>query len=66
MPPPFTSGRNVRLPEMEMLARHGYSVLMFESRRCAGLGPLSLGYKEVDEVADALEKSGHTVAGGDE
>jgi pimeloyl-ACP methyl ester carboxylesterase len=55
MPPPFTSGRNVRLPEMEMLARHGYSVFDLESRRCAGMGPLSLGYKEVDDVGDVLD-----------
>lgn len=55
MPPPFTSGRSVRLSEMDILAKHGYSIFMFESRRCAGMGPLSLGYKEVDEVADALD-----------
>jgi pimeloyl-ACP methyl ester carboxylesterase len=55
MPPPLASGRNVRLPEMDILARHGYAVFMFESRRCAGMGPLSLGYREMDEVADALD-----------
>ncbi len=55
MPPPFAGGRNSRLDEMEILARHGYAVFMFESRRCAGMGPLSLGYQEVDEVADALD-----------
>lgn len=55
MPPPFTSGRSVRLAEMEILAKRGYNIFMFESRRCAAMGPLSLGYKEVDEVADALD-----------
>jgi hypothetical protein len=38
-----------------LLARHGYTVFTFESRRCAGMGGLSLGYKEIDEVADALD-----------
>lgn len=54
MPPPFTGGRGARLPQAAMLARHGFAVLTFESRRCAGMGPLSLGYREIDEVADAL------------
>ncbi|MCG3212197.1 MAG: hypothetical protein FOGNACKC_05845 [Anaerolineae bacterium] len=55
MPPPFTSNRSVRLPEAALLARHGYAVLTFESRRCAGLGPLSLGASEVREVTAALD-----------
>jgi pimeloyl-ACP methyl ester carboxylesterase len=54
MPPAYISGLSGRLPEAVMLARHGYAVFLFESRRCAGMGPLSLGYLEVDEVADAL------------
>jgi fermentation-respiration switch protein FrsA (DUF1100 family) len=53
--PAFNSGRAGRLREAMLLARHGYSVFTFESRRCAGMGGLSLGYKEVDEVADALD-----------
>lgn len=55
MPPPLNSGRSVRLPEAAILARHDYAIFMFESRRCAGMGPLSLGYREVDDVADALD-----------
>jgi dipeptidyl aminopeptidase/acylaminoacyl peptidase len=55
MPPPFASGKSVRLPEATILAKHGYAVLMFESRRCADAGPLSLGYREVDDVAAALD-----------
>jgi len=55
MPPPFSGGRGVRLPEAAMLAHHGYAIFMFESRRCAGIGPLSLGYREVGDVADALD-----------
>lgn len=54
MPPATNSGRDGRLAEAAILARHGYAVFIFESRRCAGMGPLSLGYREVDEVADAL------------
>ena len=54
MPPPLSSGRGGRWAETMLLLRHGYTVLTFESRRCAGMGPLSLGYREVDEVGDAL------------
>lgn len=53
--PAFNSGRGSRLREATLLAAHGYAVFTFESRRCAGMGGLSLGYKEVDEVADALD-----------
>jgi len=53
--PTLASGRGVRWPETLLLLKHGYGVLTFESRRCAGMGPLSLGFKEVDEVADALD-----------
>lgn len=54
IPPPTSSGRGNRLHEADVLARSGYAVLAFESRRCAGMGAISLGYKEVDEVGDAL------------
>jgi pimeloyl-ACP methyl ester carboxylesterase len=53
--PPLNSGRDGRLREAMLLAAHGYTVLTFESRRCAGMGGLSLGYREVDEVADVLD-----------
>ncbi len=55
IPPSLSSGRGSRWPETLLLLRHGYNVFTFESRRCAGMGPLSLGYREVDEVADALD-----------
>jgi hypothetical protein len=55
IPPPFNMGRDGRLRQADMLRRHGYSVLTFESRPCAGLGPHSLGQAEVAEVADALD-----------
>jgi hypothetical protein len=63
IPPPYGSGRGNRLHEADVLARHGYAVLSFESRRCAGMGSLSLGYKETDEVGDALDylRSRHDV-----
>ncbi len=53
--PALNAGRDGRLREAVLLARHGYAVFAFESRRCAGMGGVSLGYKEVDEVADALD-----------
>jgi len=55
IPPPYGGGRGNRLHEGDVLARHGYAVLAFESRRCADMGSLSLGYKEMDEVKDALD-----------
>lgn len=53
--PALNSGRGSRLREATLLSAHGYGVFTFESRRCAGMGGLSLGYKEIDEVADALD-----------
>ncbi|HRV92273.1 MAG TPA: prolyl oligopeptidase family serine peptidase [Anaerolineae bacterium] len=55
IPPTGAAGRDGRLAEAAMLGRHGYAVLLFESRRCAGMGPLTLGYAEVSEVADAVD-----------
>ncbi len=55
MPPTLAAGSANRLREAAMLNRHGYSVLMFESRRCAQTGPLSLGYHEADDIAAALD-----------
>lgn len=54
-PPNYTAGRGSRLIEALPLVDAGYNVVVFESRRCAGMGPLSLGYEEVDEVADVLD-----------
>jgi pimeloyl-ACP methyl ester carboxylesterase len=55
VPPALNTGRDGRLREAMLLAGHGYAVLIYESRRCAGMGGVSLGYKEVDEVADTLD-----------
>jgi dipeptidyl aminopeptidase/acylaminoacyl peptidase len=54
MPPTGSSGRGGRWAESLLLLQHGYGLFTYESRRCAGMGPLSLGYQEVAEVADAL------------
>jgi pimeloyl-ACP methyl ester carboxylesterase len=53
IPPTLAAGRTSRLREAAMLTRHGYSVLTFDSRRCAGRGPLSLGYYEADDIIAA-------------
>jgi dienelactone hydrolase len=53
--PPLNNGRAGRLAEAMLLARAGFTILTFESRRCAGMGGLSLGYRETEEVADALD-----------
>ncbi|MCB9079097.1 MAG: prolyl oligopeptidase family serine peptidase [Anaerolineaceae bacterium] len=55
IPPTGSAGQDGRLAEAAILARHGYAVLLFESRRCAGMGPLTLGYAEVSEVADVVD-----------
>lgn len=55
LPPTLSGGRGSRLSVAALLNRHGYSVLTLESRRCAGAGPLTLGYAEVDDVAAALD-----------
>ncbi|MEM7343622.1 MAG: CocE/NonD family hydrolase, partial [Chloroflexota bacterium] len=55
IPPTLSAGRDNRLAEAAMLARHGYSVLIFESRPCAGIGPLTLGYREAGDISVALD-----------
>lgn len=54
-PPNFRANLGSRLKEAEVLLRHGYSIVLFESRACAGMGPTSLGYEEVNEVRDVLD-----------
>jgi dienelactone hydrolase len=54
VPPPVSTDRSGMLYEAEILARHGYNVLLYEARACAGKGPGSLGYLEVDDVGDVL------------
>ncbi|MBN1564943.1 MAG: hypothetical protein JXA10_13935 [Anaerolineae bacterium] len=52
--PTTAHGRGARLHLVDLYARHGYAVITYESRRCADMGPLSLGYKETDEIGDVL------------
>jgi uncharacterized protein len=52
-PPTSSSGRGNWMHEIEVVHKHGYSVLSYESRSCMGQ-VLSLGYTEVTEVGDAL------------
>jgi dienelactone hydrolase len=62
-PPPITTDRSGMLYETAILARHGYNVLQYEARPCAGKGPGSLGYLEVDDVGDVLTFLKHNGAG---
>ncbi len=54
IPPTGPNGRDGALQALAILAGHGYNVLTFESRVCAGK-PISMGYREVDDVGDALD-----------
>jgi dienelactone hydrolase len=53
-PPAYNGGRGGMLHEAALLAHDGFNVLTFESRLCAGKGVHSLGYHEVEDVADVL------------
>jgi hypothetical protein len=55
IPPTYNGARISMIDEGSLLAGDGYNVLMFESRVCAGLPAISLGYSEVDDVGDALD-----------
>ncbi|MCC7206534.1 MAG: hypothetical protein IT323_04470 [Anaerolineae bacterium] len=52
--PNYSAGRSSMLYEAAPLVRAGYNVLMYESRRCANKGALSLGYRDVEDIGDAL------------
>jgi len=52
IPPTGPSGRTGSLREAGIVAKHGYAVLSWESRVCAGK-PQSLGYREAEDVEDA-------------
>jgi len=53
IPPTGPGGRGTPLDVGALLASHGYGVLTFESRTCVGK-TISLGYREVEDVEDAL------------
>jgi dienelactone hydrolase len=54
-PPAYNGGRGGILNEAALLAYDGFNVLTFESRLCAGKTVHSLGYHEVEDVADVLD-----------
>jgi dipeptidyl aminopeptidase/acylaminoacyl peptidase len=55
-PPSFNAGRGGILHEADVLARHGYGVLTFESRACNGAGRgVTLGYAEIGDLGGALD-----------
>lgn len=53
-PPAYSSTRVARWNEAQILWRHGYGVVLYEARRCAGMGAVSLGYQEVNEIRDVI------------
>lgn len=53
IPPTGGSAVDYWRPEYRRLHDYGYGILNYESRRCMG-HPISLGYREVGEVGDAL------------
>jgi hypothetical protein len=54
VPPAYAGGRSGMLAEASLIAADGFSVLLYESRLCAGRAYTSLGYQEVDDVGDVL------------
>src|SRR5579864_1516776 len=54
IPPTGSGGVDGALRELAMLAGHGFNVLTYESRVCVGK-PISLGFREVDDVGDVLD-----------
>lgn len=54
VPPAYSGGRGGMLYEAEILARAGLNIFMYESRVCGGKGTLSLGYRDVEDIGDAL------------
>jgi uncharacterized protein len=54
VPPPLSSARNGMLGEVWLLARHGYSLVLYNSRMCSGKSATSLGYLEAGDVGDVL------------
>ena len=54
VPPPYNSSRTGMMPEASLLAKDGFNILIFESRVCAGMSVISLGYNEIDDVGDVL------------
>jgi uncharacterized protein len=53
-PPPLSADRTGMLAETAILARHGYNVVLYDSRICSGRSATSLGNLEADDVAEVL------------
>ncbi|MCB9438124.1 MAG: prolyl oligopeptidase family serine peptidase [Anaerolineales bacterium] len=54
-PPAYSSSsRASRWNEAKVLWRHGYGIVLYEARRCADMGAVSLGYQEVSEIEDVI------------
>ncbi len=52
--PTGSSGRGDRMGEIAVYRVLGYHVLSYESRLCVGIAANTLGWREADQVADAL------------
>ncbi len=55
VPPAYGGGRGGMLYEGALLVQGGYNVLTFEAGLCMKTGRHSLGYLEVEEIADVLD-----------
>ncbi len=63
LPPTYSAGRDGAFDQLAIFAEHGYSVLIYESRPCAGIAGLTLGYSESEDVDDALTYLEHNPDG---
>lgn len=54
VPPPLSADRTGMLGEVSLLAGHGYSLVLYDSRICSGKSFTSMGYVEADDVGDVL------------
>ncbi|GAB4571051.1 MAG: hypothetical protein Kow0077_06650 [Anaerolineae bacterium] len=54
VPPPYGADRGGMLHEVAILVAHGYRVLTYDSRQCAGMSAHSLGPWEAQDIVDAL------------
>ncbi len=54
VPPPLSADRTGMLYEAAVVARHGYNVILYDSRICSGKEATSMGYLEADDIGDVL------------
>lgn len=55
VPPAYGQNRGGLLHEVDVLVRHGFNVLTYDSRTCQGMAPHSLGIWEAQDIFDALD-----------